>query len=140
MSSNIPANQGHLGESEHRWPVAGAVCCGVVAYWAGVEASHVNWPKENTGAHLATWKVVNFISDQHLCADEPNSLNFWIKQENGTKHTGTQGASQSSGSWRMQGAFSKAVEKEATFRRKEKERLTPEIVLTERERGWCCSS
>lgn len=32
-------------------------------------------------------------------------------------------------------AFSKAVEKEATFRRKEKERLTPEIVLMERARG-----
>lgn len=46
--------------------------------------------------------------------------------------TGTQGASQASAyQIRMQGAFSKAVEKEATFKRKDKARLTLEIVLTE---------
>ena len=60
--------------------------------------------------------MANLTLDQHLYADEPNPLNFCIKQENGTKQRGTARASQEPGHPRMHGTFSKPVEKEATFR------------------------
>lgn len=82
-----------------------------------------------TRVHLATWEATSLALDHHLCADDSSLLNFWIKQEKGTKQKGAQGTIQASDRPRTQGVFCKPAEKERAG-------LTQEIALPERERGW----